>query len=258
MFLRHQLAWNWALVIVRGTFHHLICDQLVHLMMSPCNQPLHHTEFTSRTERGCPGRPLPSRTVLCFRHQLAWDWALAIARGTFHHHLVCDQLVHLMMSSYNQSLHHTEFTSRTERGCPGRPLPSRTVLCFRHQLAWDWALVIVRGTFHHLVCDQLVHLMMPPCNQPLHHTEFTSRTERGYPNRPFPSRTTSSLRTPGRVSLAHSRTLILLRQWPPPDTTPDAAGLLSPPPLLPSRTMLCRETFRFHIDLPPTPYARAH
>ena len=120
VFLRHQLAWNWALVIVRGTFHHLICDQLVHLMMSPCNQPLHHTEFTSRTERGCPGRPLPSRTVLCFRHQLAWDWALAIVRGTFHH-LGCDQLVHLMMSSYNQPLHHTEFTSRTERGYPGRP-----------------------------------------------------------------------------------------------------------------------------------------
>ena len=111
-------------------------------------------------------------------------------------------------------------------------LPSRTVLCFRHQLAsWDWALVIVKGTFHHLVCDQLVHLMMPPsCNQPLHHTEFTSRTERGYSNRPFPSRTASSLRALGRVSLAHPRTLILLKQWPPPDTTPDAAGLLSPPP----------------------------
>ena len=124
-------------------------------MMSPCNRPLHHTEFTSRTERGCPGRLLPSRTVLCFRHQLAWDWALVIVRGATFHHLVCDQLGHMMMSPCNQSLHHTEFTSRTERGCPGRPLPSRTVLWFRHQLAWDWALIIMRGgTFHHLVCDQ--------------------------------------------------------------------------------------------------------
>ena len=152
-------------------------------------------------------------------------------RGATFHHLVCDQKGHLMMSPCNRPLHHTEFTSRTERGCPGRLLPSRTVLCFRHQLAWDWALVIVRGaTFHHLVCDQLVHLMMPPCNQSLHHTEFTSRTEREYPDRPLPSRTTSSPRAPGRVSLAHPRTLILLRQWPPPDTTPDAAWLLSPPP----------------------------
>ena len=85
--------------------------------------------------------------------------------------------------------------------------------------------------------------MMPPCNQSLHHTEFTSRTEREYPDRPLPSRTTSSPRAPGRVSLAHPRTLILLRQWPPPDTTPDAAWLLSPP-LLPSRTVLCREAKR--------------
>jgi hypothetical protein len=245
VFLRHQLAWDWGLVIVRGaTFHHLVCDQKGHLMMSPCNRPLHHTEFTSRTERGCPGRLLPSRTVLCFRHQLAWDWALVIVRGATFHHLVCDQLGHMMMSPCNQSLHHTEFTSRTERGCPGRPLPSRTVLWFRHQLAWDWALIIMRGgTFHHLVCDQKGHLMMPPCNQSLHHTEFTSRTEREYPDRPLPSRTTSSPRAPGRVSLAHPRTLILLRQWPPPDTTPDAAWLLSPP-LLPSRTVLCREAKR--------------